>query len=175
MLRTAMPKLLSQVASYDWGFFSEREQRMHVQAIGKDVPRYKAWLEQDGKRCFIDAYPNAPMPPKVFNAIRVAVAARRTEIENAWTSMQIWLQHVKITVLDPDKYIFDFVLYPGQNTELRRNVELPGLQRMDTTGEYIKNWKLDPDMVAIVFGTHLPELRHYDVYLPDIFWGRLPD
>lgn len=175
MLHMAMPKIIRQIGKFDWGFFSETEVRMHLQALGKKMPDYKVWLESSGKRCFVDAHLTNPMPSQIYTALEAAVAKQRGQIENMWINMQIDLGHIAAKVLDPSNYIFDFVLYPGQNTELHRRVELPGLRHKDQDGLCLKNRKFDSEKAAITFGTHLPEEKVYDLYLPDIFWGRRPD
>jgi hypothetical protein len=166
--RAAMPKIVPNVAKIDWGFYSENETRMHLQALG-DAPKFKVWLEQNNKRCFIDAG-DVPMKRGMFNELKTAVVPDRYRIDNFWFAMQIDLGHVKLEKFERD-FKVKLTLYPGTNHANVKTLLLNKLKTFPDAADMMKHVALDASMAAISFGTHRPAERRYDLYLPDIFWG----
>lgn len=166
--RTAMPKIVPNVAKVDWGFYSEHETRMHLQALGA-APKFKVWLEQNNTRCFVDAG-GVPMTRGMFNELKAAVQPDRYRIDNYWFSMQIDLGHVKLEKFERE-FKVQLTLYPGTNHENVKTMLLHKLKPFPDAAAMMENVALDADIVAISFGTHRPPERRYDLYLPDIFWG----
>src|SRR5207249_1383063 len=75
-------------ASYDWGWFSREEQRMHLQLVDKDHCHlhYKVWLESKGRRVFD---PEPGIPGKVLKTLANKVAETRERIEAYWAAFMI--------------------------------------------------------------------------------------
>ncbi len=80
--------------TYDWGWFSREDQRMHLQAVDKDHRRlhYKVWLEERGRRVI---QPEPGIPPKVWKVLQTEVVKQRGRIEAYWIAFMIkngWLK-----------------------------------------------------------------------------------
>lgn len=163
-----MPKILSGVAKLNWGFYSEVETRMHLQAL-QASEKYKVWLECQNKRCFIDAGVQ-PIPRPIFMQLKTAVEADRYRIDNYWMSMQIDIGHTTFKTLPDFKLVL--TLYPGTPHANIKILNLDVLRKFPDAKDMIANVALDSSMVAISLGTHREPPRRYDLYLPDIFWGK---
>lgn len=171
-IRTAMPKIIRNVAQLDWGFFSETETRLHLQVLDEHAPSYKVWLEQKNKRCFIDSKQHLAIPPKVLNPLREAIEVYRTMVERHWVNMKIRLGQFTMTV-DPSQALAIVTLYPNEHPPTQRKIthQVP---MGYAEPEYLKYYRLDPSMSALQLGTRLDEADRYDIYLPDLIWGRMP-
>jgi hypothetical protein len=79
---------------YNWGWFSRKDQRMHLQTVDREHRRlhYKVWLENKGRRAL---EPEAGIPPKVLKVLQAAISEERERIEAEWASFMIrngWLE-----------------------------------------------------------------------------------
>jgi hypothetical protein len=163
-----MPKIIRNVAKVDWGFFSETETRVHLQAIGP-APRYKVWLERNGQRCCVDSEQHVDIPPKVMRPLQLAVAQNRFQIESMWVNMKIDLGQFVMTV-DPNRALATVTLYPGEHTQRKITHQIPpGYARP----AYLEHYRLDSEIATLQLGTLLDEARRYDIYLPDLIWGKI--
>src|SRR5688572_10780455 len=69
--------------TYDWGWFSREDHRMHVQTVDKEHHRlhYKVWLENRGQRVI---EPEPGIPAKVLKPLRAAIVRERQRLELYW-------------------------------------------------------------------------------------------
>jgi hypothetical protein len=80
--------------TFDWGWFSREDPRMHLQTVDKDHwhLHYKVWLEEKGRRVF-QAEPG--IPAKVLKALQTEVGKQRGRVDAYWIAFMIkhgWLQ-----------------------------------------------------------------------------------
>lgn len=93
--RRAMTVLIrDKPPTYNWGWFSREEPRMHLQVVDKvhGFLHYKVWLEDKTRRVI---QPAAPIPPKVFKVLQNEIDKQRERIETYWIIFMIkngWLQ-----------------------------------------------------------------------------------
>ncbi len=80
--------------TYDWGWFSREDQRMHLQSVDKLHRRlhYKVWLEERGRRVI---EPEPGIPAKVWKILQAEIVKQRLMIEAFWIALMIkngWLK-----------------------------------------------------------------------------------
>jgi hypothetical protein len=80
--------------TYNWGWFSREDPRMHLQVVDKEhhYLHYKVWLEANGRKVF-EAEPG--IPAKVLKVLHAEVAKQRERIEAYWIAFMIkngWLR-----------------------------------------------------------------------------------
>lgn len=80
--------------TYNWGWFSREDQRMHLQAVDKDHLRlhYKVWLEEKGRRVI---QPEPGIPAKAWKTLQAEIVKQRGKIEAYWIAFMIingWLK-----------------------------------------------------------------------------------
>ena len=90
----AMVIIRDKPPTYDWGWFSREDQRMHLQTVDKDHRHlhYKVWLEEKGRKVFV---PESTIPAKVLKALQNEVGKQRGRIEAYWIAFMIkngWLR-----------------------------------------------------------------------------------
>jgi hypothetical protein len=130
----------------------------------------RVWLEHDGKRCFV---PDSTkhIAPRLLYALRHVVRRNRYSLDSQWINAQIELGKISY-VVDPAAHTAQLTLYPGTGYANSKQLDLRVFENFGDTKKMFSNVALDASMVAISFGTHLSPDRRYDLYLPDIFWGR---
>lgn len=167
--RFAMPTILRNVGRANWGFYSNEEDRMHLQTVADRREDYKAWLEDGGRRVVEDAYGN--MPAAVLRALREDLAREpeRRHVERAWLQRLITMGKVTTTI-DSTNGIALVDTYAGTRSAIRRRINLRR-HTADSIDYAPGNWRLDGDLSALVLGTQLTEDRQIYVYLPDVIWG----
>lgn len=164
---SALAKLLRNTAGRDWGFFSEEDDRMHIQTVDDKGASSKYWLEDRGVRVFTKAYGNED-DRKVLEAIRKD--DNKNRVERAWVKLMI--QRGKLTV-SYNNYVVTLTAYPRTHNSYSRQVNLAEM----FPGAFPK-WSLEPpvvdlnpDMCSVRVGDadEEPDLRH-DLYLPPILF-----
>jgi hypothetical protein len=80
--------------TYNWGWFSREDQRMHVQIVDRVHLHlnYKIWLERQGRRVI---EPEPGIPSKVFKALQAVIVKERVRIDQEWAAFMIqngWLK-----------------------------------------------------------------------------------
>ncbi|MBI3411938.1 MAG: hypothetical protein HY040_26710 [Planctomycetes bacterium] len=80
--------------TYDWGWFSREDQRMHLQSVDKDhwFFHYKVWLEEKGRKVI---EPELGIPAKVLSVLKKEIQVQRGRIEAYWIAFMIkngWLR-----------------------------------------------------------------------------------
>lgn len=85
--------------TYDWGWFSREDPRMHLQSVDKNHRNlhYKVWLEEKSKRSF---RPEPGIPSKVLKALQSEVAKQRGRIEIHWIIFMIKNSWLKVRLKD---------------------------------------------------------------------------
>jgi|LSQX01.3.fsa_nt_gb hypothetical protein len=121
--RQAMAVILRNVPpSYNWGFYSREEPRMHLQVVDPQHRRlgYKVWLEERGRRVFL---PLPGIPAKVLKSLQqeVSVSRRRDGIEHEWVDLMIQKQWLSVRLEWPLIRIF---AYPGTPNAFERQLNL---------------------------------------------------
>lgn len=160
-----MPVILRDVpAGHKWGWYSREDPRMHLQSVDRKY-NYKAWLEDKGKRSF---EPVGKLPPKVLKALRQAVAAKRSFIEDNWVNLMLDRDWIALHVALPK---LTLVAYPNTPNKFTRVIDLTTWfnpkQLESLKPELIE---LNREMAALRFWTNRPEEQAYDVRLSSLLW-----
>jgi hypothetical protein len=154
--------------TFDWGWFSREDPRMHLQPVDREHRRlgYKVWLERDGRRVL---EPEPGIPTKVWKPLQSQIVKRRGMIEAFWTSFMIrhgWLDlHVTGSMVT-------IVAYPGYPHRFTRRLDL-----RDVFGNPETLAKITPEEVAlneeyaclVIFPTEI-EARQDHIDLTEILW-----
>jgi hypothetical protein len=163
--RRAMPAIVKGVPpGHNWGWYSREDPRMHLQTLDQ-VPAYKVWLEDKGKRVF---EPVDKVPAKVLKSLRDFVAVHRQAVEDKWVGLMLdkdWLAlHIALPKLT-------LVAYPNTPNKFSRVIDLTTWlnpkQLATLTPEIIE---LNREMVALRLWTNRPEEQAYDVRLSRLLW-----
>jgi hypothetical protein len=154
--------------TYDWGWFSREDPRMHLQNVDKDHKHlhYKVWMEDKGKRV-VHAEPG--IPAKVLKALRNEIAKQRERIETYWLIFMMKNDWIKVQVAGSQVTI---VCYPQFPTRFTRTINLH-----DYIGNSEVVGKVKPGDVALnmkyglleIFPKLAEPLRHH-IDLPPIIW-----
>jgi hypothetical protein len=119
----AMAVLIRNVAGHNWGWFSQEDQRMHVQTVDKEslyAPRkVKAWLEARGKRVFEQAEGN--LTGSEWKAIKAKVEADRGLLESKWSVFAAENGWLKVTLKGS---IVTLTAYQGTHNSFSRTLDL---------------------------------------------------
>ena len=121
--KTAMAVVLRDVAHHNWGWFSNEDQRMHIQTVDSDArngpSRIKVWLETKGQRGF--NLGEGTLPGADIRKLKSKVDAERGTIEAKWIHFMIqndWISAVlkgsTITV----------TAYPKSHNKFHREIDL---------------------------------------------------
>jgi hypothetical protein len=106
--------------TYDWGWYSREDPRMHLQAVDKDHSDlgYKVWLERDGRRAI---EPEPGIPAKVWRALHAQILNRRGMIEAHWISHMMRKGWLELQVVPP---LVVLVAYPRHPHRFVRTLDL---------------------------------------------------
>ena len=121
--KTAMSVVIRDAPpTYDWGWFSREDQRMHVQTVDpQHAPlHYKAWLEDRGTRVF---KPDKDVPPKIVKELLKAVREKEEYIESIWTQFMLKNNWVSLQ-LESDQRHFTVTAYPNGSGKFQRRVDI---------------------------------------------------
>lgn len=165
--RVAMAVILRDVPpSYNWGFYSREDPRMHLQVVDSQHRRlgYKVWLEERGRRVF---QPEPSIPVKVLKSLQQEVARMRDGIEHDWVALMIGKGWITIRVEWP---IIRIIAYPRTPNQFERELnllkELPGAAR-EVTAE---NTVLSQEMGCLELFSNRAENRRVHIRLHPILW-----
>ena len=114
----AMPTVIRNAAKQDWGFYSDEEQRMHLQTLKPLGEPYKVWLDSKGTRVFQAA---TPVPSKVMKELGVKLKTVERNVEGLWVAYCINLDRIRFRLSAP--YVV-FTMYPGTHQEFDRRINL---------------------------------------------------
>ena len=121
--KTAMSVVIRDAPpTYNWGWFSREDQRMHVQIVDPQHIRlhYKAWLEDHGERVFI---PDKNIPPKIVKELLKAVREQEESVEATWVQFMIKNNWMTLQ-LESDQRHFVITAYPNGSGKFQRRVDI---------------------------------------------------
>ena len=160
----AMPSVL-KVAGLNWGFYSDEEPRMHIQAMHGKHP-YKVWLERRGDRIF---EPANDVPTAVLKRLKLELGSKEDRAENMWCGLMIDLGRVAFSVAAGSVTL---TMYPGTHNSYQRTFSLPEKAGRSTVSLSKRDMELDSESAALIVGTDRPEDRWSYVRLaPIVFTG----
>ncbi len=171
-IKTAMAVILRAVpGGINWGWFSNEDERMHLQTVnsgqtvGKDT--YSVWLEREGKRIFEIRGNSSPIPAKVLKTLKAEVLRRRHEIEGEWLKWSFKRKWLVWTVVDE---VVTLTLYPNNANKIVRHIDLRKM-----FPNYPKPMGQDDvafslEMNCLVIWPHLHESSQAHMLLQDMFW-----
>jgi hypothetical protein len=120
----AMAIQLRSVVGHHWGWYSNEEQRMHIQTLdagAKEGPKAaKIWLESNGKRVFEVSQPG-DLSAKDLKVLESRVTAARGVLEDNWAVFMIKHGWVSASVKGR---ILTVTGYPRSNHPIVRKVDL---------------------------------------------------
>lgn len=167
--REARMVILENVpSSYNWGWYSREDARMHLQPVDRkhgNMP-YKVWLERDGSRVI---EPELGFPAKIWRPLYSRVLEQRGMIERNWVGFMMENGWLEMQVVHP---LVILVAYPRFPHRFVRTLDL-----RDYIGDPETLAKITPDDVGFnaeyalleVFRKRIIERRHH-IRLEPILW-----
>ena len=122
--RPAMTVLIrDKPPTYDWGWHSREDQRMHLQSVDKDHRRlhYKVWLEEKGRKVI---QPEPGIPAKVLKILKNEIIAQRGRIEAYWIAFMIKHGWLRCRLRNG---VIDLHAYPHTPNHFERSIKLAEL------------------------------------------------
>lgn len=174
--KRAMARLIRRLAEHDWGFWSDEEQRFHIQTVDEDAQdgpqAVKFWLENRGVRTFELAYGKTRLAE-----VRRRVFAEWNFLESRWISLMISRGWVRAHLKDGDKIIVQ--AYPGTTGSFTRTIDLrtvlaghftPHVREAQPIGA--KDVVINRELRAVEIWPDLPESeRHHFPLIKLLFIG----
>jgi hypothetical protein len=104
--------------TYDWGWFSRKDLRMHLQTVDKDHRHlhYKVWLEEKGRKVIL---PEPVIPAKVLKTLQNEIAKQRGRIEAYWIIFMIKNGWLRVQLNDG---VITLFAYPNTPNHFERNL-----------------------------------------------------
>ena len=154
--------------TYDWGWFSREDQRMHLQAVDKDHRHlhYKVWLENRGRRVI---EPEPGIPAKVLKPLRTLIEKERGRLDTEWAIFMIkngWLQ---AKLVGPSIVI---TAYPKTSNQFVRTIPVSELIRNEAFASKVtpKDVALNAEFGFLELFPHLDEARRDHEPLERVLW-----
>ncbi len=151
---SAMPVAFENVGGYKWIFFSDEENRMHIQVPpkGKGSPRYKVFLERSGKRVFepVVDKKHDKIPGGLLRELKAEVNRHREQIEALWLEQIIEMGEVTVDV-DQKTRVATIVVYPKDRDKIVRKIDMTK-HTNDAESYAPGNYALEKDIPALAFG-----------------------
>jgi hypothetical protein len=168
-LVVAFPVVLRNTAGFRWGFYSNEDQRMHLQVVpqkGEEKLDYRVWLETRGQRTF---EPN-DMPASVKKLVLRAVTDYQKHVEAEWVRLMIkqdWLRYryaAGVITLD---------VYPESHHAFTRTIDLrKRVNKKMLAALTADDIAFNLDTASINLFVHRPEHSQLDFFLPEfVFEG----
>jgi hypothetical protein len=170
---SGMTTLLRNVASRNWGWYSNEEPRMHIQTVDLKKNDVKVWLENKGERTFELA--GGKISKKELGVLSREVAQDRAFLDKRWVDFMLSQQWLEVTVVNG---VAKLLVYPGTHNEYTRTVDLkkrlPGLVDWNKEGKSVIV-DFDREAAGLRVGTKKtpPDLRNKFELAPILF-GRNP-
>jgi hypothetical protein len=172
-VRLGMAALLRDVAGHNWGWFSDEDERMHVQTVDEQAlyapKKVKFWLENQGRRIFELAEGDLKGGPT--KELKAKVDEERRRLESRWVVFMIgngWLR------ADLEGSIVTLTAYPGHNSytkTLDLRERFPGAYKAhpswDTVPIYVT---LDQQHCALAVGPDKRAANRNHIRLPDLLF-----
>jgi hypothetical protein len=111
--------------TYNWGWFSREDPRMHVQTVDKlhRGLHYKVWLENRGRRVI---EPEPGIPSKVLKSLQAVIIKERVRLDTEWAAFMIANGWLKVKMVGPTITLY---AYPNTPNHFERTIELSELVR----------------------------------------------
>ena|SRR5438309_4697855 len=108
--------------TYDWGWFSREEPRMHLHDKDHRRLHYKIWLEKAGRRAL---EPEPGIPAKVLKVLQAEILEQRERIEAYWASFMIKNDWLKVALSGTTIILY---AYPNLPNHFERTIDLHELK-----------------------------------------------
>jgi hypothetical protein len=119
---SALAVHIRNVGGRDWGWYSEDNQRCHIQTTDGRKPKIKFWLENKGQRCFdLAAESKGKLSSSQEKDLRKYLAEHQEEVEDAWAFYAVGKQWVRVGLTG---HVATLLFYPSTHNEFRRQVDL---------------------------------------------------
>ena len=156
---TAMAVVLKNVASHNWGWFSNDDERIHLQTVDpkslKQGVTAKFWLEKRGERVFELAAGSLSASDK--KKLLAQVRKDQELIENSWVH---WLIEKDWLLASLDGSMVTLTVYPDSHNTYKRTIdmrkELPGRWKKGGTWDAnpsLARARLDEELGVLAVGT----------------------
>jgi hypothetical protein len=139
--KRAMAVILRNVVNHNWGFFSDEDQRMHLQTVDleslKGPNKIKIWLEEKGHRICKLALGTLSGPD--LKKLQNKIENDREVIEVKWVHFMINNDWVEAKL---NGSIVTLIAYPKSHNRYERTIDL----RKRFSGSYkgFNNWDEEP-------------------------------
>jgi hypothetical protein len=174
--RTSMSVYIRNVANHNWGWFSNEDQRMHIQTVDqksiKGPTKIRIWLETKGKRTFEVSTGN--LSPSDLKKLRAEVESQRDYLEIQWSAFMITNKWVTINLIGS---VITITAYPNSHNKFIRKLDL----REEFPGAYYNgsgSWdrkkifaSLDAEHEAIAVGPQEEMDLRIHIRLDRILWS----
>lgn len=109
--------------TYNWGWFSREDQRMHVQTVDRAHLQlnYKVWLERQGRRVI---EPEPGIPPKIFKSLQAVILKERIRLEQEWAAFMIQNRWLTVRLAGTAITLY---AYPNSPNHFERTIDLSEL------------------------------------------------
>lgn len=168
--RRAMTVLLRDVPpSYNWGWFSREEPRMHLQVVDKvhGFLHYKVWLENKTRRAI---QPVGSIPPKIFKVLQSEISKQRERIETYWIIFMIKNGWLKVRLKNG---ILTILAYPHTPNHFERTLPLAEIIPNEEIARKVtpQDVTLNEEFGLLEIFPQKEEAARDHVPLGDILWG----
>jgi hypothetical protein len=169
----AMAIVLHRVVGHNWGFFSQEDQRMHLQTTDtRKNDTSKIWLESKGKRCFEEEA--WELSRKDLQNLREEVEKNRYNIERRWVFLMLDKGWIKIKDFNEATQVISLQIYTDHNAFIR-SVNLfevfPGRRLNKKYRPYARDnitFDFENGVIAVGFDSDPSNNNHIDL-VPVIF------
>jgi hypothetical protein len=160
---------------FDWGWFSREDPRMHLQIVdGRNLNRYKVWLENDGARVF-DAV--GKIPGKIMKPLEAEVKQLRRYVEGRWTNLMIDNGWLRFSMRGREVTLTAYAAFPGARFKRIFDIADYFPARYDPNSQIKDKSPIKPDdlvfndqMAAIEVWPQKEESLRHHIFLPTILW-----
>lgn len=154
--------------TYDWGWFSREDPRMHLQTVDKQHRHlhHKVWLENHGRRVF---EPEPGIPAKVVKSLRAAVLKERERLDTEWAAFMIANGWLKAQLVGSTITLY---AYPNTPNHFERTIEVSELIRNEAMAKKIKpqDVALNEEFGFLEVYPQKPESKRIHEPLEKILW-----
>jgi hypothetical protein len=154
--------------TYDWGWFSREDPRMHVQTVDKDhrLLHYKVWLENRGRRVI---EPEPGIPAKVFKSLRTTIIKERERLDAEWAIFMIKCGWLKAQLIGSTITLF---AYPKTPNHFERTIALSELIRNESSAKKVtaNDVALNEEFGFLEIYPHKEEGKRIHEPLENVLW-----
>jgi hypothetical protein len=154
--------------TYNWGWFSREDQRMHVQTVDRAHLHlhYKVWLERQGRRVI---EPEPGIPPKVFKALKAVIVKERVRVDTEWAAFMIQNGWLKVRMTGTTITLF---AYPNSPNHFERTIDVSELILNEEYARKVtpKDVALNHEFAFLELFPHKDEAKRVHEPLEKILW-----